>query len=69
MALMLNIDPEIMQGEVIQCFKMEHNGEIMLVKLYKQKSTGNFKMIFDGPKSFGISRFKEPLLRKENVTR
>jgi hypothetical protein len=61
MALMLNVDPEVRRGEVIQCFKIEHAGQEMLIKIYVQKSTGNLKMVFDGPKSFGISRFKEAL--------
>ncbi len=67
---MLNVDPEVRRGEVIQCFAVEHNGEKMLIKLYVQKSTGNMKMIFDAPKSFGISRFKEALsITKNNSSR
>lgn len=61
MALTLNIDPEVRRGEVVQCFKVEHNGQILTIKIYLQKSTANLKMSFDGPKSFGISRFREAL--------
>lgn len=61
MALTLNIDPEVKRGEVIQCFEIEHKGEKILIKIYLQRSTANLKMSFDGPKSFGISRFREAL--------
>ena len=61
MALVLNIDPEVRRGEVVQCFTVEHNGQSLIVKVYLQKSTANLKMSFDGPRSFTISRFREPL--------
>lgn len=61
MGLILNIDPEVRRGEVVQCFSVEHNNQILTIKIYLQKSTANLKMSFDGPKSFAISRFREPL--------
>lgn len=68
MALTLNVDPDVKRGEVIQCFKVEHNGEKLLIKIYVQKSTGTMKMTFDGPKSFAIFRFKESLSITKNDT-
>lgn len=56
---MLNVDPEVRRGDVIQCFEIEHEGEKLMIKAYVIKSTGVMKLTFNGPKSFGISRFKE----------
>lgn len=67
MGLMLNVDPEVRRGEVIQCFKVEHEGQELLIKLYVVKSTGIMKMTFDGPKSFAISRFKEKFLSVSKI--
>lgn len=61
MGLMLNVDPEVRRGDVIQCFEIEHEGEKLMIKVYVIKATGIMKLTFNGPKSFGISRFKEPL--------
>jgi hypothetical protein len=61
MGLILNIDPEVRRGEVVQCFSVEHNNQILTIKIYLQKSTANLKMSFDGPREFYISRFREPL--------
>lgn len=58
---MLNVDPAVRRGEVVQCFSVEHNNQILTIKIYLQKSTANLKMSFDGPRSFTISRFREPL--------
>jgi len=59
---MLNVDPEVRRGDVIQCFDIEHEGEKLLIKVYVVKSTGVMKLTFNGPKSFNISRFKEEFL-------
>lgn len=58
MGLMLNVDPSIIRGEEIQYFEIEHNGELLKVKLYRR--TGKLKMVFDGPKSFRVHRYKKP---------
>lgn len=61
MSLMLNVDPAVRRGEEIQFFEVSHGDEKLIMKLYVQPSTGKLKMVFDGPKSFAISRFREPL--------
>lgn len=65
---MLNVDPAVRRGEEIQFFEVSHGGEKLIMKLYVQPSTGNLKMVFDGPKSFGIGRWKDKLERQEDTS-
>lgn len=59
---MLNVDPSVVRGEETQVFEIEHNGQKLIMKLYRQPSTGKLKVTFNGPLSFSIRRYKQPLL-------
>lgn len=57
MSLTLNIDPDTLRGEVIQNFKVIHEGKELTISVYI--SRGHLlKMRFNGPLDFRIIRYK-----------
>ena len=58
MSLVLNIDPEVKNGDTVQHFWIEHKGETLKMAVYKSRTC--LKASFEGPKDFKITRFKHP---------
>ena len=57
MSLTLNIDPDTLRGEVVQNFKVIHEGKELVISVYI--SRGHLlKMRFNGPLDFRIIRYK-----------
>lgn len=57
MSLTLNINPDTLRGEVVQNFKVIHEGKELTISVYK--SRGHLlKMRFNGPLDFRIIRYK-----------
>lgn len=57
MSLTLNINPDTLRGEVVQNFKVIHEGKELVISVYV--SRGHLlKMRFNGPLDFRIIRYK-----------
>jgi len=65
MSLTLNIDPDTLRGEVVQNFKVIHEGKELTISVYK--SRGHLlKIRFDGPLDFRIIRYKTDELKSSS---
>lgn len=65
MRLTLNIDPDVFRGEVVQNFKVVHEGKELVISVYV--SRGHLlKMRFNGPLDFRIIRYKTNELPDSN---
>lgn len=65
MSLTLNIDPDTLRGEVVQNFKVIHEGQELVISVYK--SRGHLlKIRFDGPLDFRIIRYKTDELKSSS---
>ena len=57
MSLTLNIDPDVTRGDVVQNYKIIHEGQELMISIYKYKSN-QYKIKFNGPLDFRIIRYK-----------